>query len=202
MEKFTNRVELHGIPAEPPRFSHFGGRESFCTFPLEVARLSGAADRINIVVEESGVASLAETDFERRDLDVTGELRSYNNTCGSGNRLVISVLAKRLAFTQGPDRNYVALTGALCKPPILRQTPLGSTICDLLLAVPRRAARRDYLPCIAWNRAARLAAALSVGDTIALEGRIQSRRYTKTESGVSAERTAFEVSIRELEHIQ
>jgi primosomal replication protein N len=199
LDNITNRVELHGIPAESPRFSHFGGGESFFTFPLDIARLSGATDRINIVAAESDVASLGGIDFERRDLDIMGELRSFNNTRGPGNRLVITVLAKQLAFSQGPDRNYVALTGSLCKPPVLRQTPLGSTICDLLLAAPRRAGRRDYLPCIAWNRTAKLASGLSVGDCISLEGRIQSRKYMKAEGGVSMERTAFEVSIRTLE---
>ncbi|MDR2357522.1 MAG: single-stranded DNA-binding protein [Oscillospiraceae bacterium] len=196
MENIMNRVELHGIPTESPRFSHFGGGESFYTFPLDIARLSGATDRINIVAAESGVVSLGVTDFARRDLDVTGELRSFNSTRRPGSKLVITVLAKTLAFARGADRNYIALTGALRKPPVIRRTPLGSTICDLLLAVPRRAGRCDYLPCIAWNRTARLAAELSVGDSISLEGRIQSRKYMKTEGEISTERTAFEVSIR------
>jgi len=38
-------------------------------------------------------------------------------------------------------------------------------------------------------------AELAVGDTITLEGRIQSRKYIKTENGNATERTAFEVSI-------
>jgi hypothetical protein len=36
---------------------------------------------------------------------------------------------------------------------------------------------------------------LTIGDTISLEGRIQSRKYIKTENGIATERTAFEVSI-------
>ena len=35
-------------------------------------------------------------------------------------------------------------------------------------------------------------AEMGVGDTISLEGRIQSRKYIKTENGVSTERTAYE----------
>ncbi|MDR1217226.1 MAG: single-stranded DNA-binding protein [Oscillospiraceae bacterium] len=200
MENTTNYVELHGIPAEEPRFSHYGGGESFYIFPLNVARLSGAVDRINVVVSGADVSALDIADFARRDVDVTGELRSFNNTRGTGSRLVITVLARQLSLSQNPDKNLVALSGSLCKKPNLRQTPLGSTICDLMLAVPRHSGRSDYIPCIAWNRTAQLASELSAGDAVSLEGRIQSRKYAKTEpDGTSSEHTAFEVSIKALE---
>ncbi len=44
--------------------------------------------------------------------DRTGELRSYNNKHGEGSRLVISVLAKQLMFTDEEDKNTVLLSGA------------------------------------------------------------------------------------------
>ena len=72
---------------------------------------------------------------------------------------------------------------------------MGRQICDLMLAVSRRYGRSDYLPCIAWGRVAEECAILMVGDTISLEGRIQSRKYIKAGDGEASERTAFEVSI-------
>ena len=51
------------------------------------------------------------------------------------------------------------------------------------------------LPCIAWGAVAQQAAAMTTGDRLTIEGRVQSRTYTKTEGGVSTERTAYEVSI-------
>ena len=36
---------------------------------------------------------------------------------------------------------------------------------------------------------------MTTGDRLTVEGRIQSRTYTKVENGVSTERTAYEVSI-------
>jgi single-stranded DNA-binding protein len=90
----------------------------------------------------------------------------------------------------------------MCKKPNLRQTPMGRQICDMMLAVNRRYGRSDYLPCIAWGRMAEKAAQLEVGDQISLEGRLQSRKYIKTENGVSMERTAFEVSIIMFEPIE
>ena len=87
----------------------------------------------------------------------------------------------------------------LCKPPVLRRTPLGREICDLMLAVNRRYGRADYLPCIAWGSLAQRCAELGVGDGIRIEGRLQSRGYTKVVNGVSQPRTAYEVSIMRME---
>lgn len=90
------------------------------------------------------------------------------------------------------------MAGTLCKPPILRTTPLGRTICDMILAANRRYGRADYLPCIAWGSLAYRCGAMEVGDCLALEGRLQSRVYTKEIDGRTQERTAFEVSIMSL----
>ena len=36
---------------------------------------------------------------------------------------------------------------------------------------------------------------MNTGDRLTIEGRVQSRTYTKTEDGVSTERVAYEVSV-------
>ncbi len=193
MEEMNNYVELCGSIADKPRFSHIGGSDNYYSFPLDIERLSGFIDTINIIAREQ---MLEQLEIENAaHLAVAGELRSYNNKHGEGSRLVISVLAKQLSFTDADDKNTVFLTGALCKRPNLRKTPMGRQICDLMLAVNRRYGRSDYLPCIAWGRLAESTAEMSVGDTLSLEGRIQSRKYIKTANGIMTERTAFEVSI-------
>ena len=94
--------------------------------------------------------------------------------------------------------NRITLTGTLCKPPVYRRTPLGRSICDLILAVPRNYGRADYLPVIAWGQTAAQVSALTVGSTLSLEGRVQSRSYRKlTESGYE-DRIAYEVSVMRL----
>ena len=102
---------------------------------------------------------------------------------------------------EGEDENQLLLAGVLCKPPVLRRTPLGRDICDLMLAVNRRYGRADYLPCIAWGGLARRCGSLEVGDGVRLEGRLQSRAYTKVDHGVSEVRTAYEVSVMKLEPV-
>jgi primosomal replication protein N len=187
---------LCGCACEAPKFSHTGGVENYYTFPLEIERLSGVRDRINIIARESLLSELTLGDEDR--LLIEGELRSFNNKRGEGSRLVITVYAKSIVFSDGEDKNSVYLSGVICKQPNLRKTPMGRQICDLILAVNRRYGRSDYLPCIAWGRLAEAAAEKSVGDRITLDGRIQSRKYIKTENGEPTERTAFEVSIVEV----
>ena len=92
--------------------------------------------------------------------------------------------------------NVIELEGYICKPPLYRTTPFKREICDVLLAVNRAYNKSDYIPCIAWGRNARYVNGLSVGDRIALQGRIQSREYQKmTEEGGQITKTAYEVSV-------
>jgi primosomal replication protein N len=197
MGEMQNTICLCGRALAEPVFSHENHGERFYSFPLSVQRLSGQTDEVNILATESHFSSLLP--LRGRRLALEGVLRSFNNKSGQGSKLVISVLCRSLSLSSQPDSNHVSLSGVICKPPILRRTPLGRCICDVMLAVNRRYGRSDYIPCIAWGQVAATAGALPVGTTISLTGRFQSRRYTKTSEQGSETRTAFEVSIMQLE---
>ena len=192
----NNIVRLVGSAAGRPTLSHESRGEAFYRLPLIVRRLSGAEDEIPLLLRRGQLESLELQEADK--LCVSGELRSFNNRSGEGARLVITVFVRALQFCEEEDENSVLLRGALCRPPTLRRTPMGRDICDLMLAVNRPYGRSDYLPCIAWGQVAATVAGLGVGDRLALEGRVQSRRYTKMLEGGSVERTAYEVSIMEL----
>ena len=191
-----NIAQLCGVIAAAPVFSHSGRGESFYTFPLEVARLSGATDKINIIVRDELMESVALNEAEK--LCVKGELRSFNNKSGEGAKLVSTVCAKELYLCDDDDLNEVHLVGTLCKKPNLRMTPMGRDICDLMLAVNRRYGRSDYLPCITWGLKARETAEWDTGTMVTLDGRIQSRSYVKIVGGDPVEKTAFEVSVTDI----
>ena len=191
-----NTARLCGVIAAAPAFSHSGRGECFYTFPLEVARLSGATDKINIIVRDELMESVALNEAEK--LCVKGELRSFNNKSGEGAKLVITVFAKELYLCDDDDLNEVHLVGTLCKKPNLRMTPMGRDICDLMLAVNRRYGRSDYLPCITWGLKARETAEWDTGTMVTLDGRIQSRSYVKIVGGDPVEKTAFEVSVTDI----
>lgn len=195
-ERNQNQIFLRGFVAEEPRFSHESHGTEYETFPLSVPRLSGASDRLNVLADR---ATLAALDLAAGDkVELTGEVRSFNNRSGTGSRLVISVFARTLVHAEGEPVNELVLAGALCKEPRCRRTPLGRDICDMLLAVNRRYGRADYLPCIAWGSLALACGELPVGARLHLEGRLQSRVYHKEENGVRVPHTAYEVSIMTL----
>ena len=189
----NNQVTLIGTLGGKPEFSHRSRDVAYYIFPLEVSRLSGALDQINILVQEDLLQNLSLSALPK--LMVEGQVRSFNNRSGVGHRLVISVYATTISFVDAEDYNHLELCGTLCKSPNLRKTPMGREICDLLLAVSRPYGRSDYLPCITWGQNAVEAATWEVGQTVLLEGRMQSRKYVKQEGTQSIEKTAFEVSV-------
>ena len=194
-----NRALLCGTVAGEPVLSHENHGVSYDVFPLSVPRLSGAEDRLNVVAARPLLTDCPLAPGDR--VEVQGEVRSFNNRTGPGSRLVITLFARSLSPTRAEPANCLELSGVLCKPPILRRTPLGRDICDLMLAVNRRYGRADYLPCIAWGGLAQRCAGLHVGDGVKLEGRLQSRSYQKVVDGVTQDRTAFEVSVMHLEPV-
>ena len=192
----NNYVKLCGVMAGRPAYSHSSRGQQFYIFPLEVQRLSGNTDTLNIVVRPEQLALLEAAECEK--LCVTGQLRTFNNRRGEGAKLVITVFARELMLCDEDDCNLVQLSGTLCKAPNLRCTPMGRDICDLMLAVNRHYGRSDYLPCITWGARACETALWDVGTRVSLEGRLQSRSYIKVLDTGAVERTAFEVSVLDI----
>lgn len=197
MDGSQNYVELWGTAAGAPVFSHENHARRFDKFPLRVERLSGSCDYPVIVAGESLLRMFPVE--AGQSVRITGQLRSFNNRSGEGSRLVLTVFAQTIEPGDDTCFNRILLSGALCKKPVLRRTPLGRSICDMILAVNRPYGRADYLPCIAWGQTAVQLAARDVGERLTLEGRVQSRAYRKLlPDGTSEERTAFEVSVMQL----
>lgn len=190
----NNRVTVSGWVREAPQYSHALYGEAFFTMQLTVPRLSGAEDILPVTFGERTAAVLP---LVGEALCVTGQLRSYNRHETGKSRLVVTLFARRI--TPSPEdaayENDVELTGYVCKPPIYRTTPFLREITDLLVAVNRSYHKSDYLPVIAWGRNARYAAGLTVGQRVAITGRVQSRVYQKVhENGETELRTVYEVS--------
>ena len=190
-----NRILLRGAVKAVPDFSHRNHAVDYFLVPLRVPRLSGAEDVLNLVLTDPDPELWQPGTW----VEAEGEVRSYNNRTGVGSRLVITVLVRAARRAEpGEGENSLVLSGALCKPPVRRRTPLGREICDLLLAVNRPYGRADYLPCIAWGSLAAVCGGMTVGDLLRLEGRLQSREYRKVVEGESVIRTAYEISIMNL----
>ena len=192
MEQWENTITLRGELTGLPEYSHENHGRKFYRFCLEVARLSGAVDTLPVVAELRLLEQLDLSAGSR--IRVEGQIRSHNVTDDSGRHLLIFVFATALTCEDGPAVNELRITGALCREPTYRRTPLGREICDVMLAVPRAFRRADYLPCILWGRMAQMAAQCHTREVLSIDGRLQSRIYNKYVDDRLEERTAYEIS--------
>ena len=193
----NNKVYLYGEIVSEAEFSHEVYGEGFYEFKVRVMRLSGQADILPVTVSER---IMTEDMKVGSYICALGQFRSYNKLEGGKSRLMLTVFVRELLESQpGKNPNSVVLSGYICKPPVYRTTPFNREIADLLVAVNRSYNKSDYIPAIAWGRNARFVRNLSVGDKIALSGRIQSREYQKKQPDESfVTMTAYEVSISKL----
>ncbi len=190
-----NLVILEGHFLTKPEFSHELFGEEFYTAEFYVNRLSDSKDILNITLSKKLL--LDGVDLEGRYIRIAGQLRSYNKVIGTRNKLLLTVFARQMDFTdeKADEPNSICLTGYICKEPVYRMTPFGREITDILLAVNRHFSKTDYIPVITWGRNAKFTKTMAVGDKVKIEGRLQSRVYTKTHGdGTIEEKTAYEVS--------
>lgn len=192
MEHTENNILLRGSLQSLPQFSHENHGHRFFRFYLEVPRLSGAVDILPVITQAD---TLDRIDLSAGSmLTVSGQIRSHNIRTDGTRHLMIFVYATDILAEEGEPINDVTLEGPLCKEPIFRRTPLGREICDIMLAVPRAFRRADYLPCILWGRTAQEVSQCHTRDCIRLQGRLQSRIYTKITEDGPQERVAYEIS--------
>ncbi len=205
----NNQLKLIGKVTSDKKFSHEIYGEKFYVFDLSVPRLSGNADIIPITISER---LLVQEDIEiGKNVIIEGQFRSYNSYQNEKSKLILTVFAKEIEFTDSQEEfvpskecasNEVTLDGYICKKPIYRKTPFGREIADILLAVNRAYNKSDYIPCIAWGRNARFCENVPVGTEVRIIGRVQSRQYEKKyEDGTSEVKVAYEVSVASLEII-
>lgn len=193
----NNKVFISGEILTEAEFSHEVYGEGFYEMTVMVKRLSGQGDILPLTVSERLI--------EDRNLkpgvfiNALGQFRSYNKLVDGKSKLMLTVFVRELLDEPRKNPNNIVLSGYICKPPVYRTTPFNREIADLLIAVNRSYNKSDYIPCIAWGRNARFAKTLSVGEKIALAGRIQSREYQKKFSEDDIKTlTAYEVSISKL----
>lgn len=194
----NNKVYIKGEIVTDAVYSHEVYGEGFYEMSVLVKRLSGQADILPVTISErliSGnnlkVGSV---------ISALGQFRSYNKQVEGKSKLMLTVFVRELIDEGfGKNPNNIVLSGYICKQPIYRTTPFNREIADLLIAVNRAYNKSDYIPCIAWGRNARFVKCLSVGEKVALSGRIQSREYTKKISEEESRvMTAYEVSVSKL----
>lgn len=189
MQLEQNKVIVNGI-INTIEFDHEVGNKKMYKSWIDAKRLSERVDHIPVLLPEKWVDIITPGET----IEIAGSFRSHNKN----GHLMLNVLADEVTpVVLGEQTNEIALDGYICKMPVVRDTPLGRRIADLLLAVNRPCGRSDYIPCIAWGRNADYCGALPVGTRIKIVGRIQSRTYIKE----YVEREVYEVSISNIREV-
>jgi single-stranded DNA-binding protein len=205
----NNNITLAGVVEKEPEYSHEVLGEGFYVFMLKCSRTSGNKDTLPVMISDR-LTDVREIKVGQV-VTVSGQIRSFNRHIDDvKSKLILSVFARELELAQDAtelsfeeDINTVMLDGFVCKPPIYRCTPKGREIADILVAVNRPYGKSDYIPCIAWGRNARFAGGLEVGEHIQIQGRFQSREYTKKISDNEIEtRVAYEVSVSRIDYAE
>ena len=204
----NNRVSIIGEVVSEFQFSHEVFGEGFYLVNVSVDRLSDMVDIIPLMISERLID--VTKDYRGMKIEVSGQFRSYNRHEGLKNKLILSIFVRELQFVEDDDMpqehsksNQIYLDGYVCKPPIYRKTPLGREIADILIAVNRPYGKSDYIPCIAWGLNARFASTIEVGGHLQVQGRVQSREYTKKINEEETEkRVAYEVSVSKIDFVE
>ena len=204
----NNRVSIIGEVVSEFQFSHEVFGEGFYLVNVSVDRLSDMVDIIPLMISERLID--VTKDYRGMKIEVSGQFRSYNRHEGLKNKLILSIFVRELQFVEDDDMpqeqsksNQIYLDGYVCKPPIYRKTPLGREIADILIAVNRPYGKSDYIPFIAWGRNERLASTIEVGGHLQVQGRVQSREYTKKINEEETEkRVAYEVSVSKIDFVE
>lgn len=87
------------------------------------------------------------------------------------------------------DLNKIIIVGRLTRDPELRYTPAGTAVCSFSLANSKtytqageKKEQTSYFDCIAWSKLGELIAEYcKKGKQIAVEGRLQQRRWDDSE---------------------
>lgn len=172
-----------------PQFSH----EGFDFFFMFAKRHSGVLDMFRCVIPHELTAEVE----QGKEIEIYGEVRTRYYYENDVRHVMVYVLVKEV-YTARPEAistNSVLLDGFISRPPIVRDTPKGKRICDVILAVNHSSGRSSYIPCIVWGGSADLVGKKTVGDRLLIRGRLQSREYWKEEDL----KIAYEVSVSEFE---
>lgn len=161
------------------------------------------------IVRDSGIVDLIPLLFANKDvkvdsfISIVGQFRSRDVSKPDGRlKVQLYVYVKELDIIDSClYKNDIEMTGYVCKKPTLRNTPSGKQIADLLIACNYSKDKTAYIPVITWGREARKSGRYSVGTKVKLDGRIQSRKYTKqiNDNNDVEEFVAYELSANHID---
>lgn len=189
------------VVGAPEPYHNIYGRSNVYALFIDTVRDSGTIDRVLVLYQKmedsvNGAEIAAEEIREGDRLEVTGAIQTYKDMKTGRTQLFIWAHYIGEAPEQCAELNTVHVWGVLARPPVFRRTPNGRRITDMFLCAPSifTEGYYSYIPCIAWGDLAEKMAEAPEGIILHLEGRLQSREYTKRTQEGEKVLTTWEVS--------
>jgi len=207
----TNKVFVSGI-IDSELEGYEMDDQKFYRTTIKTIRFSGKEDFVPILISDLFAQDFLDNLLVDTQVAVIGEFKSNNRIGTDGKRHLdlfllvtqIHLFDEKKDLSEYLNVDIIFLDGYICKAPVFRVTPLGREITDFMIAVNQPDGSSDYIPCIAWEKNARLVSSFSVGNRVTLYGRIQSRIYFKKfspDSELGEYKEAYEISVATLENI-
>lgn len=192
--KRENKAIIRGDILQNPEYFSMTKNDEYYMIKVGVTRLSGTVDEISVVMPRKSIDP--DADYVGMRISVDGQLQ----TVRKDKHLIMYVFATsadiyyRYEDEEEEDLNEITFIGAM-KNNILRKTSkLNIPISDVNFL-----SGKFYFPCIAWNDDAKLVKDSERDTEMKIEGRFQSREYTKVIGNEAERKVASEISISKLE---
>lgn len=173
-----NKLFVEGSVEEDFEYSHTSHGRDFYIARIAVERLSGIYDHIMVLASGEQLNDLQRDDLKGRRIQVAGKIVSRREDYLS-ELLVMAETINEEPLKECKNANILYLCGDLWKKPIFRTTPRGKDICEFCLRTEKGYGNFAYIHCIAWNNFAKYAKNLTIGNTVEVFGRMQSRMDKK-----------------------
>jgi primosomal replication protein N len=174
-----NFIYLKGI-IKNITYSHTIGDTIFNKADLIVRRPDGREDLVVIKFKEFSF-----TGSEYREVELIGNIRSFSHQVDGKNKVEVYVFSYfDEVGEQFEQSNVVLLEGKICKKDTIRKTSSGKHYIHYIVAnnihTENGTKLSSYIPCVSWGKTAReIENNFNVGDTVHIEGQLQSREHKK-----------------------
>ena len=201
MQSKTNSAQFVGKVGEDIQINHKRRYGIFYKIILHVQRMSGVIDEIPMIVKDTILERCNVCKGSK--IRVEGRVQRHwlldEKTQKRQVKLYVQVTQMEEVTEAEPDKNEVFLSGMIWGTPNLRKTPFNKIITEFSIVTKGEYQKNYKIWCIAWGKSAYAVELKSDGETIAFQGRFQSRYYTKVlENGEEEQKITYEVSVMEL----
>ena len=178
----TNQVDLVGKLEREFVFSHYTFDEKYYTNRIKTIRANNVIDYVPVIISEKLIPHDA---CKGTLVTISGNLRVHTNKQTWAKELFVFVKTLSICpstnVTLPLSKNFVFLSGCICRAPLYRKLPFDRHVTLLTISVDRNYGFADFVPCIVLQKDALYCSYFEIGTPVQIHGLIQSRNTQRYE---------------------